>query len=142
MTSAHVPDNAEIPPPSIEEVGEGIFGYMQLDGSWGLNNAGFIVGSESVLVIDTCFTERRSRWFREAVEKTASGPAFLLFVRHGRTPDPLLSKPPQAGPIVQTKRYDPMLVPSSVYFPAAHRDGVARRPPAAARGRRRACRAR
>src|SRR5437773_9453742 len=70
MTSAHVPDHVEIPPPSIEEVSPGIFGYVQLDGSWGLNNTGFIVGTESVLVIDTCFTERRSRWFREAVERT------------------------------------------------------------------------
>jgi cyclase len=73
MTSAHVPDNVEIPPPSVEEVSPGVFGYVQLDGSWGLNNTGFIVGTESVLVIDTCFTERRSRWFREAVEKTAPG---------------------------------------------------------------------
>ena len=73
MTSAHVPDRVEIPPPSIEEVGAGVFGYVQLDGSWGLNNTGFVVGPESVLVIDTCFTERRSRWFREAVERTAPG---------------------------------------------------------------------
>jgi len=71
MTSAHVPDHVEIPPPSLEEVSPGVFGYVQLDGSWGLNNTGFIVGADSVVVIDTCFTERRSRWFREAVERTA-----------------------------------------------------------------------
>ncbi len=71
MTSASDPDHVEIPLPSIEEVSSGVFGYVQLDGSWGLNNTGFIVGEESVLVIDTCFTERRSRWFREAVERTA-----------------------------------------------------------------------
>jgi cyclase len=71
MTSAHVRDHIEVPAPSIEEVSAGIFGYVQLDGSWGLNNTGFIVGAESVLVVDTCFTERRTRWFREAVEKTA-----------------------------------------------------------------------
>ncbi len=71
MSTAHVHEDAEIPPPKVEEVGPGLFGYIQLDGSWGLNNTGFIVGSDGVVVIDTCFTERRSRWFREAIEKTA-----------------------------------------------------------------------
>jgi cyclase len=80
MTSAHIPEHVEIPPPSIEEVSAGVFGYVQLDGSWGLNSAGFIVGAESVLVIDTCFTERRSRWFREAVEKTAPGKGLRTLV--------------------------------------------------------------
>jgi cyclase len=64
MTSAHIPDHAEIPPPELEEVSSGVFAYVQLDGSWGLNNTGFIVGEDGVTVIDTCFTERRSRWFR------------------------------------------------------------------------------
>jgi len=80
MTSAHVRDHIEVPAPSIEEVSAGIFGYVQLDGSWGLNNTGFIVGAESVLVVDTCFTERRTRWFREAVEKTAPGKALRTLV--------------------------------------------------------------
>ena len=31
----------------------GVFGYIQLDGSWGLNNCGFITAGESVVVIDT-----------------------------------------------------------------------------------------
>jgi cyclase len=74
MTSAHVPDHVEIPPPALEEVSPGVFAYVQLDGSWGLNNTGFIVGADGVTVIDTCFTERRSRWFREAVERTARRP--------------------------------------------------------------------
>jgi cyclase len=55
----------------LEEVSPGIFGYVQLDGTWGLNNTGFIVGSDSVVAIDTCFTEKRSRWFYDAVRKTA-----------------------------------------------------------------------
>ena len=71
MTTAHIDEHAEIPPPKVEEVSPGIFGYVQLDGSWGLNNTGFIVGSDSVIAIDTCFTERRSRWFYDAVRKAA-----------------------------------------------------------------------
>ena len=80
MTSAHVPDHAEIPPPKLEEVSPGIFGYIQMDGSWGLNNTGFIVGADGVVVIDTCFTERRSRWFYEAVRKTAAERAIRTLV--------------------------------------------------------------
>ena len=71
MTTAHLPENVEMPPPRVEEVSDGIYGYIQLDGSWGLNNTGFIVGRDGVLVIDTCFTERRSRAFHEAVRKVA-----------------------------------------------------------------------
>lgn len=71
MSTAHVDEGANVPPPRLEEVSPGLFAYIQMDGSWGLNNTGFIVGSEGVLVIDTCFTERRSRWFQEAIRRTA-----------------------------------------------------------------------
>ncbi len=71
MSTAHIDEHAEIPPPTVEEVSPGIFGYVQLDGSWGLNNTGFIVGTDGIVVIDTCFTEKRSRWFYDAVRKTA-----------------------------------------------------------------------
>jgi len=80
MTSAHIPEHAEVPPPKVEEVSPGIFGYVQLDGSWGLNNTGFITGSDGVVVIDTCFTERRSRWFFDAVRKIAGDRAIRTLV--------------------------------------------------------------
>lgn len=80
MTTAHIDEHAEIPPPKVEEVSSGIFGYVQLDGSWGLNNTGFIVGKDGVVAIDTCFTERRSRWFYEAVRKTAGNKAIRTLV--------------------------------------------------------------
>src|SRR5713226_8496014 len=71
MTTARVPEHARIQPPEVVEVSDGVFAYVQLDGSWGLNNAGFIVGRDAVTVIDTCFTERRSRAFREAIRSSA-----------------------------------------------------------------------
>ncbi len=40
MSSQVVPEHAEIPPPTIEEVSDGIFAYIQLDGTWFLHNAG------------------------------------------------------------------------------------------------------
>jgi len=80
MTSAHFDESAEVPPPRVEEVSPGVFGYVQLDGSWGLNNTGFIVGTDGVVAIDTCFTEKRSRWFYDAVRKTAGSKAIRTLV--------------------------------------------------------------
>src|SRR5438045_3875407 len=55
----------------VEEVSDGVFAYVQLDGSWGLNNTGFIVGREAVVAIDCCFTERRTRWLLDAIRRHA-----------------------------------------------------------------------
>jgi cyclase len=60
----------EVPPPSLEEVAPNVFAYLQLHGQWGLNNAGFIAHDANATVIDTCFTERRSRDLAEAVSQT------------------------------------------------------------------------
>lgn len=73
MTSAKVPDDVQMPDPKVEEVSGGIFGYVQLDGSWGLNNTGFVVGNDAVVAIDTCFTVRRSRALRSAIERAVPG---------------------------------------------------------------------
>jgi hypothetical protein len=37
MSTARLPEHAELPPPKVEEVSESIFAYIQLDGSWGLS---------------------------------------------------------------------------------------------------------
>jgi cyclase len=64
-------NDTAVPDPTLEEVSPGIFAYIQLHGGWGLNNAGFVLGDESVTAIDTCFTVRRSEAFRDAVARTA-----------------------------------------------------------------------
>jgi cyclase len=82
MTTAHVPDHVELPPPSLEEVSPGVFAYIQLDGSWGLNNTGFITGNDGITAIDTCFTERRSRAFRDAIRSVSGLPVRALVNTH------------------------------------------------------------
>lgn len=82
MTTAHVPEHIELPPPRIEEVSAGVFAYVQLDGSWGLNNTGFIVGSDGITAIDTCFTERRSFAFRDAIRSVSGLPVRALVNTH------------------------------------------------------------
>jgi cyclase len=82
MTVRNTPEQAEVPPPKLEEVSDGVFGYVQLDGSWGLNNTGFIVGSDAVTAIDTCFTERRTRAFLAAIRNVSQRPLRTLINTH------------------------------------------------------------
>ncbi len=78
MSSGHVHNADQLPPPTIEEVSDGIYAYIQLDGSWGLNNAGFIRGKDALILIDTCFTEARARAYLEAVRGVSSLPMETL----------------------------------------------------------------
>ncbi|MEU6081156.1 MBL fold metallo-hydrolase [Streptomyces sp. NPDC047108] len=73
------------PDAKLEEVADGVFAYLQLPGSWCLNNAGFLVGSpgtETVL-IDTAATEMRARALRDTVVATAGRmPGVLVNTHH------------------------------------------------------------
>ena len=82
MSTDRIPDNAVLPPPTVEEVSPGIFAYVQLDGSWCLNNPAFIVGQAGVTAIDACATERRSRDFKAAIAKTSANPVGTLINTH------------------------------------------------------------
>ena len=82
MSAAHVHGSSQLPPPTIQEVSDGICAYLQPDGSWGLNNAGFIVGRNSVTVVDTCFTEARTKAFLEAVHTVTTLPLRTLLNTH------------------------------------------------------------
>lgn len=49
-----------------------VHAYVQPDGGWCLNNAGFVSDGESTLLVDTAATEERARLLREAL--LATGP--------------------------------------------------------------------
>ena len=82
MSSAVVPAHAEIPPPAIEEVSKGIYAYVQLDGSWFLNNAGCIVGDKTVTVIDSTGTEARARAWHAAIRQVTQKSVSTLIDTH------------------------------------------------------------
>jgi cyclase len=73
MTSAghDDPHGHALPPPTTEEVAAGVYAYVQPDGSWWINNTGFVVGRSGVLCIDTCSTEARTRAFLDTVDAVA-----------------------------------------------------------------------
>ena len=45
-------------PPRVQEVSDGIYAYLQPDGTWWINNTGFLAGRHGVVSIDACAT----RW--------------------------------------------------------------------------------
>jgi len=42
----------------LDEVGDGVWAYLQPDGSWGWSNAGLVTGGEQSLLVDTLFDLR------------------------------------------------------------------------------------
>lgn len=72
MTSARHDDHTvSLPPPRVEEVAANVYAYVQPDGSWWINNTGFVVGTSGVLCMDTCATEARTRSYLAAVDSVA-----------------------------------------------------------------------
>ena len=82
MSSGYVPYGADIPAPATVEVSPGIFAYIQLDGSWFLNNAGCVVGSRTATVVDATGTEARGRAWRAAVSAITPNPVTSLINTH------------------------------------------------------------
>lgn len=68
--------------PYTEEVADGLFAYVQPDGSWFINTTGFIPGRRTTLCIDTCATEARTRALLAAVDRRAPGGARTLVNTH------------------------------------------------------------
>ena len=57
----------------LVEVADGVFAWLQPDGTWWLNNAGAVTGGDGTLVVDTCATEDRTRRFLAAVGAATGG---------------------------------------------------------------------
>ena len=59
----------------LQEVGDGLYAYLQPDGGWGWSNAGLVVDGEHTLLVDTLFdlalTETMLRSMRDAVPAAA-----------------------------------------------------------------------
>jgi glyoxylase-like metal-dependent hydrolase (beta-lactamase superfamily II) len=59
----------------LQEIGDGLYAYLQPDGSWGWSNAGLIADGESTLLVDTLYdlhlTERMLSEMRRAVPAAA-----------------------------------------------------------------------
>jgi len=81
MSSSAV-NRADLAPPVVREVADGAFAYIQPDGTWWINNTGFVVGRTRITAIDSCATEARTRALLEAIEGVSSNPIRTLVNTH------------------------------------------------------------
>lgn len=58
--------------PYLVQPAPGVYAYVQPDGGWCLNNAGFVTGGGRTLLVDTAATERRALALRAAVLATGA----------------------------------------------------------------------
>ena len=70
------------PPASPTEVSDGIFAYIQHDGTWWINNTGFMVGSQGVIAIDACATTARTEAFINSISAVSAQPVRTLINTH------------------------------------------------------------
>jgi cyclase len=68
--------------PQVLEIADGAFAYIQPDGSWWINNTGFIVAEHSVVSIDACSTQRRTRAYLDTIASVTSAPVTTLINTH------------------------------------------------------------
>ena len=65
-THSHDPDPT-VGVAHLHEVIDGVYSWIQPDGSWWINNAGAISGTGGTIIIDTCATAARTEAFLSAV---------------------------------------------------------------------------
>jgi cyclase len=70
---------------SLGEVSEDVYAYLQPDGSWFLNNTGFLVSQGAgagVISVDATSTERRTRAYLDAIAAVTAEPVRTLVNTH------------------------------------------------------------
>ena len=80
--SGHAHEITRPAPPELHEVSDGIFAYVQPDGTWWINNTGFVVGPQGVIAVDSCSTERRTRAFLDTITSVTTAPVRTLVNTH------------------------------------------------------------
>ena len=68
--------------PELIEVADRVIAYIQPDGSWWINNTGFIVGTRSVVSIDACSTRRRTQAYLDRIASVTAAPVTTLINTH------------------------------------------------------------
>ncbi|MFF0204654.1 MBL fold metallo-hydrolase [Streptomyces sp. NPDC005017] len=72
-----------VAPPYTERLAPDVYAYIQPDGGWCLNNAGFVTGPGPTVLVDTAATRARARALAEAIAATgAPPPAHVVNTHH------------------------------------------------------------
>jgi len=68
--------------PEVQELSAGVYAYVQPDGTWWINNTGFLAGPQGVISIDACATERRTRGYARAIAAVTPAPVRAVVNTH------------------------------------------------------------
>ncbi|HUZ56425.1 MAG TPA: hypothetical protein VMU94_28365 [Streptosporangiaceae bacterium] len=80
MSSRHSDIDSPGRPESCE-VSAGVFAYLQPDGTWWINNTGFLTGPQGVISIDSCSTQRRTQAYLDAIGTITGAPVRAVLGR-------------------------------------------------------------
>ena len=69
-------------PGKATEIEEGVYAYVQDDGSWWINNTGFMVGGRGVVSVDACSTEARTKAYLATIRRISNQPVRTLINTH------------------------------------------------------------
>jgi cyclase len=82
VSSTHRHTTTAITSARTYEVSDGIYAYIQPDGSWWINNTGFLVARRGVISVDACSTESRTRAYLAAIGAVTDQPVRTLINTH------------------------------------------------------------
>ncbi len=68
--------------PEVREVSDGVFAYVQPDGTWWINNTGFLTGPQGVVSIDACSTRQRTLAYQRAIASVTPAPVRTVINTH------------------------------------------------------------
>ena len=68
--------------PEVCEVSAGVYAYIQPDGTWWINNTGFLTGPQGVISIDSCATQRRTQAYLDAITAVTPAPVRAVVNTH------------------------------------------------------------
>ncbi len=68
--------------PETVGVAGGVYAYVQPDGTWWINNTGFVTGPQGVFSIDACPAGRRTRAYLAAIRKVTAAPVRTVLNTH------------------------------------------------------------
>jgi cyclase len=78
-----MPGGITVPgPPHVQQVSDGVYAYVQPDGTWYINNTGFLAGPQGVISIDACSTRRRTAAYAAAIAAVTPAPVRAVVNTH------------------------------------------------------------
>ena len=68
---------------TLRQIADGVYAWLQPDGSWWINNAGAVAGDDGIVLIDTCATaDRTRRWLGALAQASGDAPIRLAVSTH------------------------------------------------------------